>query len=397
MSSLNKLIAGEQQVIEKVDMIPPGESILVALAIDPYTLKSIKSHWQRTQYRAVINWLTKYKSQPNASNLEKVKGYLEAFHHLFEIAAWNQALRILVIKILNYENDQLHNQLFSWGYYKEVSALYKKFLDNLDFLNPDYKTIFLYGMGKVYYAQGNLTKAINYYQQALDLARTLPASQQEGAILNGLGAAYQSLGNYTQAIDCYWQDLLLAWKNKNCQGEAAVLNNLGFVFCQQEKFHKAIKYQKESLRILRQSDNPFAEGRVLGSLAQAYGGLEKYDEAIEYHQQHLKIMQKIEDRAGEAEALCNLGITMAKQKETQLNQPLEFEDYSQALQYFEEALEICRAIGIGLIEINVLWNLAGIYQRLGQKNLVLKYSQQALNIANKLGIPIESFKQLRLD
>ena len=136
------------------------------------------------------------------------------------------------------------NQLFSWGYYKEISALYTKFLENLENLNSDYKTIFLYGMGKVYYAQGNLTKAINYYQQALDLARTLPASQQEGAILNCLGVAYQSLGNDTQAIDCYWQDLLLAWKNKNCQGEAAVLNSLGFMFCQQEKFHKAIKYQK---------------------------------------------------------------------------------------------------------------------------------------------------------
>lgn len=397
MSSFPEAEVKNLQSSNKVNITPSVGSIISYIGIDKATVKSIKPITKRTHYRAVINWLTNYQPNPDASNLEKVKGYLEAFHHLFEIAAWNQALTILVINILNHENDQLHNQLFSWGYYKEVSALYTKFLENLENLNPDYKTIFLYGMGKVYYAQGNLTKAINYYQQALDLARTLPASQQEGAILNGLGLAYLSLGNDTQAIDCYWQDLLLAWKNKNCQGEAAVLNNLGFVFCQQEKFHKAIKYQKESLRILRQSDNPFAEGRVLGSLAQAYGGLEKYDEAIEYHQQHLKIMQKIEDRAGEAEALCNLGITMAKQKETQLNQPLEFEDYSQALQYFEEALEICREIGIGLTEINVLWNLAGIYQRLGQKNLVLKYSQQALNIANKLGIPIESFKQLRLD
>ena len=150
----------DQQTIKKVVVIPSGELVLAELGIDPQALKSIKPYWKRTHYRAIINWITNYQSQPNNSNLEKVKGYLEAFYHLFEIAAWNQALKILVINITQPENEQLHNQLFTWGYYKNLSGLYNRFLDSLANINPYYKTILLYGMGKVYYAQGYMKKAV---------------------------------------------------------------------------------------------------------------------------------------------------------------------------------------------------------------------------------------------
>lgn len=394
MDNLNSLNFEKRLELEAAYLKPSNEFVLEYLGIEPQALKYIKSSLKRSHYRAVINWLIKYQPQPNASNLEKVKGYLEAFHHLFEISAWNQALKIVTINIIAYENNQLHNQLFDWGYYRELAAFYQGFLDYLENLEPYYKTILLYGMGKVYYALGYLTKAINCYQQALELARTLPDNQQEGAILNGLGLVYFSLGNYTQAINCYEQDLAFAWKNDNRQGQAAALNNLGLVFCKQQKFCKAIKYQKETLRISRQSPDHYAEGRALGSLAQAYSGCKKYDRAIEYHQQHLTIMRRIENRAGEAEALCNLGITIAKVKEVEFNQALKIEDYSEALKYLYQALKISREMGIRLTEANVLLNLTGIYQRLGERNLVFKYCQQALSITSELGIPLESLKHL---
>src|SRR4028118_885317 len=149
-----------------MDQITPClETFLAELGIEQATLKLITPKWKRTQYRAVINWLTKYKPATDASNLDQVRGYLEAFHHLCEVEAWNQALKILVINITYPENEQLHNQLFTWGYYRNLLELYKKFLEHLANIHPYYQTIFLYGMGKVYYAQGYLEKAIEYYQQ----------------------------------------------------------------------------------------------------------------------------------------------------------------------------------------------------------------------------------------
>lgn len=380
MSYLTEPEAKELKITNEVNITPPGDSILSYLGIEPATVKSIKPLTKRTQYRAVINWLTKYKPVTDASNLDQVRGYLEAFHHLCEVEAWNQALKILVINITHPENEQLHNQLFTWGYYRNLSELYNRFLEHLANIYPSYQTIFLYGIGKVYYAQGYLEKAIEYYQPALELSRTLPDGQQESAILNSLGLVYLYLGNHSQSINYTWQSLVIAWKNHNYQGQAIALNSLGLVFCQHGKYSKAIKYQQESLRILRQSYNPSYEGRVLGSLAQAYGGLENYEKAIEYQQQHLTLMQTTQDRAGEGEALFNLATTLAICK-----RDLE------ALKCFKESLEICREIGNRLTEINVLLNLIAFDQRLGNKDLLRKYYQQAFTIANELGIPRDCF------
>ena len=386
MSKQSELSEANQETLDNFFITPSGESMLAHLGINPTAIKTIKPPWKRNRYRAVVNWLMKYKPLSDVTNIEKVKGLLESFYHFSEVEeveAWNQALKILVINITHPENEQLHNQLFTWGYYRNLLELYKRFLEHLANIHPYYQTIFLYGMGKVYYAQGYRKKASEYYQQALELARTLPDFQQESAILNSLGLVYLYLRNHFQSINYTWQSLVIAWKNHNYQGQAIALNSLGLVFCQKGKYSKAIKYLQESLRILRQSYNPSYEGRVLGSLAQAYGGLENYEKAIEYQQQHLTLMQTTQDRAGEGEALFNLATTLAICKRD-----------SEALKCFQECLEICREIGNRLIEVYVLLNLTAFYQRLGNKDLVRKYCQQAFTIADKLGIPLDSFQQL---
>ncbi|MDJ0799103.1 MAG: hypothetical protein QNJ51_20165 [Calothrix sp. MO_167.B12] len=64
------------------DLAPTGQLLLDRLDINPKEVKNIKPRWKRTNYRAVINWLTLYKPQHDASDLEKIHGLLEAFHHL---------------------------------------------------------------------------------------------------------------------------------------------------------------------------------------------------------------------------------------------------------------------------------------------------------------------------
>lgn len=85
MSNQVELDHKTQQASEEVSITHSGEEILVQLGIDSRTVKTMKQGIKRSYYRAVINWLMKYKANPKASNLEKVKGLLEAFYHLCEI------------------------------------------------------------------------------------------------------------------------------------------------------------------------------------------------------------------------------------------------------------------------------------------------------------------------
>lgn len=106
------------------NITPTGESVLADIDIDSAAIKFIKPSWKRTHYRAVVNWLTKYKPKPDASNLEKVRGLVEAFHHLCEVEDWEKAEKILFTRLDTPTNEELHNQLNTWGYYREQIELY---------------------------------------------------------------------------------------------------------------------------------------------------------------------------------------------------------------------------------------------------------------------------------
>jgi hypothetical protein len=47
---------------EKKSIIPSGEVVLMELGIESAAVKFTKYRRKRTHYRAIINWLTKYKS-----------------------------------------------------------------------------------------------------------------------------------------------------------------------------------------------------------------------------------------------------------------------------------------------------------------------------------------------
>ena len=140
-----------RQALEESSITPHGNLVLKSLNIDPVAIKDIKPPWKRNKYRAVVNWLTKYKTSPDVSNLEKVKGYLEALHHLCELKVWEEAGKIIMVCLNTPTNEELHNQLDTWGYHSEQIELYKKLLNQV---NPSFDAILLNGLGNAYYVLG---------------------------------------------------------------------------------------------------------------------------------------------------------------------------------------------------------------------------------------------------
>jgi tetratricopeptide (TPR) repeat protein len=245
------------------DTLLVGESLLAEIGVTPETIKSLKSTWQRTQYRAIINWITKYKPVPNASNLDKVRGYLEACHHLFELENWEAASKILEVRLNTPTRDQFHNQLNTWGYYREQLELFVKLLGKL---SPDW----------------------------------------EMTLINGLGNLYNSLSDYKTAIDYQQQHLAIARTVGDRQGEGLALGNLGLNFYFQGDYQQSISYSEQSLLIVREMKDRRAEGAALGNLGLAYDALGDFATAIDYQQQRLAIAQEINDYRGQPEAWGNL-------------------------------------------------------------------------------------------
>lgn len=116
----------------KNNLTPSGELVLENLAINRHNLSAdFPNREQRLQYRAVVQWLTDYKPKSDATNLEKVRGYLQAFHHLCTVEDWERASKILFIRLNTPTNEELHAQLNTWGYYSEQIDLYSQILGKI--------------------------------------------------------------------------------------------------------------------------------------------------------------------------------------------------------------------------------------------------------------------------
>ncbi|MGB5973987.1 MAG: hypothetical protein WBG38_11745 [Nodosilinea sp.] len=93
--------------------------MLSALGIDPARIRHVQPRTRRTHWQAIVNWLTRYHPSAEGSNLEQVRGYLEAFHHLCEIQKWRRALGLMLQDLDTPAQAQLHYQLKLWGHLPE--------------------------------------------------------------------------------------------------------------------------------------------------------------------------------------------------------------------------------------------------------------------------------------
>ena len=208
----------------QTELLPPSDSVLKQLGIEPSNIKSITPRWKRTQYRAIINWLSKYKPSPEDSNLEKVKGLLEAFYHLCEVEDWQTAVNVFQFRLNTPTKEELHNQLGIWGYYLTQIELYKKLFINE--VTQNAKSNFLIGLGNAYADLGDYDLALEYHSQSLKIAHKIPDRSIEGRALGSLGLIYCQLGDYSKAIEYQLQSLEIKRQIKDLEGEGNSLTNL---------------------------------------------------------------------------------------------------------------------------------------------------------------------------
>ncbi len=316
---------------------PPGEWMLANLGIDLAAPEFRElPPYKRAQYRAVKNWLTRYKLKPDASNLEKVRGYLEAFHHFCEVQDWERASKIIEIHLdtPNDNDTELHNSLIAWGYYREVIDLYSRLLGNLD---PASDAVCFFGLGKVYHDLGKYDQAISYYQESLPMMLKIGYSLGVGKVHGSMGNTYLAIREYDLGIRCF----------------------------------------EKCLAIFVKANNQKSIGGTLGNLGNIYFALGKYDIAIDHAEQHLTIAQEIGDLEGIGTALANWGNVLFK-----LGHRLE------AYKKFLTAIPIFIQIGALPSEALTFYNFALLLADLGNPPLALEFCDRALSISTELGIPL---------
>jgi tetratricopeptide (TPR) repeat protein len=233
---------------------------------------------------------------------------------------------------------------------------------------------FLRNLGNAYSALGEVGRAIEYYEQALEIACEIGDRRGEGAALGNLGNAYSALGEVGRAIGTFEQALEIAREIGYRRWEGNHLGNLGSAYLALGEVGRAIEYYEQALVISREIGDRRNEGNWLGNLGSAYLTLGEVGRAIEYHEQSLMISREIGDRRGEGTSLGNLG-----------NAHSDLGEVGRAIEYHEQALVIAREIGNRRGEGNHLGNLGSVYLALGEVGRAIEYHEQALVILREIG------------
>jgi tetratricopeptide (TPR) repeat protein len=291
--------------------------------------------------------------------LEDCREELEIFHHACEIGDyqkafsiyctiddfldkrgfWTERVRLLESLVLQWEKtddnrweigaclNSLGNAYDSLGQYQRAIDFYQQSIEIMrEISDRNGEANSLGNLGNAYDSLGQYQRAIDFHQQSLEIAREIGDRNGEARSLAGLGIAYGSLSQYQRAIDFHQQSLEIARKIGDRNGEANSLGNLGNAYDSLGQYQRAIDFQQQSLEIAREIGDRNGEARSLGGLGIAYDSLSQYQRAIEFHQQHNEIAREIGDRNGEANSLFNMALSLGK-----------IDNHSNALQNFQEA------------------------------------------------------------
>jgi len=232
----------------------------------------------------------------------------------------------------------------------------------------------LNSLGVAYAELGEYRKAIELYEQALEIHRWIGDVRGEGSDLGNIGVAYAELGEYRKAIEFYEQALEIARRVEDVRGEGNELSNMGSAYMQLEEYRKAIEFYEQGLKIHRRIGDVRDEGTDLGNMGVAYTYLGEYFQAFELYEQALEIHRRIGDVRGEGNVLGNMGLAYDN-----------LGGYRKAIEHYEQALEIHRRIGDVRGEGNALGKMGVAFANLREYRKAIELYEQALEIHRRIG------------
>ena len=280
----------------------------------------------------------------------------------------NASSQINILNELGWAYDSLSEYNRAIEFFQQALEISRKIADR----NGEANSVM--GLGNANYSLGHYQQAINFYQQSLEIKREIGDRNGEANSVMGLGNANYSLGHYQQAINFYQQSLEIKREIGDLNGEASSLGSLGLAYASLSQYQQAIHFHQQSLEIFREIGDRNGEASSFNNLGEAYRNLGQYQQAIQFYQQSLEIFREIGDRNGKATSLGNLGIAYGS-----LGQ------YQQAIQLHQQHLEISREIGDLQGEANSLGNLGLAYGSLGQYQQTIQLHQQQLEISKEIG------------
>ncbi|MBC7862054.1 MAG: tetratricopeptide repeat protein [Bacteroidia bacterium] len=234
----------------------------------------------------------------------------------------------------------------------------------------------LNNIGYLAQQQGNVPKALEFYQKSLKIDIELKDKMGVATSLNNLGYIYFNQGDVLNALEHHHKSLKLREEINDRKGIAQSLNNLAVLYNNQGEFSKALEYYLRSLKLEEEINNKEGAAVCLINIGFLYKSLGNLPKAMEYFEKSLKINGEINNKDGAANSLMNIGGVLAIRS-----------DYGGALAYYKKSLAIREEMNDEVGIINPLTNIGQMLMLEGKTEEALVYTTRSFIAAKKLGYP----------
>jgi CHAT domain-containing protein/Tfp pilus assembly protein PilF len=184
----------------------------------------------------------------------------------------------------------------------------------LDYLNPALEihksqknreriTKDLLNMGVMFrrrgYISGNrqdLQKALQHYQEALVLSRTLGIQSDELMILNNIGSVYFDLSDYSKAMHYFKEGLDKANKTSYVETRGLILNNIGIVQAAMGNYEESTEYYQQAIDLALEIHGGQILWEAYLEMANAYKKQGKFNLALENYKHSIAVIEDIRSK-----------------------------------------------------------------------------------------------------
>jgi tetratricopeptide (TPR) repeat protein len=357
-----------ENFLQDIDFTVAGRLSIADLeiALTPSQLSTM-SAWEFAHWIAIENWLTDYYLDDYDRNLDKVRGYLEAFHHLCELCEWERAWKILFLDIgFLGAKKLLHEQLFIWGHYQEQINIYKRLLNRF---GSGIDCFLLNHLGRAYGYLGKTQEGISCHQQQLTLATTTNNYAAQAQAHGGLGKIYlRNVSQYEKSLFHYQQQLQIARIINDKYEELQAIFGIANAYFGCLNYQQALKFAQEALALAQTSADVDMEIEISGFIGIVYSQMGLVKQGIPLIKKKLSLSLETGNLYQQYLALFRLGVTCANLHESQT-----------AIDYFQQAVKINDILGDPTQKPRLFSNLGSVYARLQQYEIAIDFLLAGLN------------------
>ncbi len=259
--------------------------------------------------------------------------------------------------------------------YTEALVNFQKALELYKQFNPLKHAQSLYFIGKMYLKLKNFETAINNYNSALNIAKTINDKELQADILFDIGVAHGLQNDLNKSLNLYRQVLKMYKKLEKVLEQGEVNLEMGKILKEmgKEHFQEALRNFKIALKIMIKEKKYGNEVECRNQMGDLLILLEQPEEALNQYERALRMSKKKRYILGEITAFFGKGKAF-----------YELKKFADAIKIFDTVLEFYQKIKYLKGEISCLAYLSNSHEKLGHNEMAEKYKNLTQEKSKKL-------------